>query len=75
MVRAWHDAMERAIRQAVAMEHLREDTEVAQLLYEVHGLILSLHHDTRFLRLPGAPERARKGFERLIASHLHTAPA
>jgi len=75
MVRAWHDAMERAIRQAVAMDHLRQDTEVAQLLYEVHGLILSLHHDTRFLRLPGAPERARKGFERLIASHLPTPSA
>lgn len=70
MVRAWHDALERAIRQAIAMEHLREDTEAAQLLYEIHGLILSLHHDTRFLRLPGAQERARKGFERLINAQL-----
>lgn len=70
MVRAWHEAMERAIQQAIAMEHLRPDTETPQLLYEMHGLILALHHDTRFLRLPGATDRARAGFERLIASHL-----
>lgn len=72
MVLAWHDAMERAIQQAIAMQHLRADTEAAQLLYEMHGLILALHHDTRFLRRPGATERARKGFERLITNQLHS---
>jgi AcrR family transcriptional regulator len=74
MVRAWQDALDRAIRQAVALQHLRADTDAAQLLYEIHGLILALHHDTRFLRAPGAPDRARKGFERLITDHLLPAP-
>jgi len=70
MVRAWQEALERAIQQAVASGHLRADTDVPQLLYEMHGLILALHHDTRFLRASGAPDRARKGFNRLITDHL-----
>ena len=37
------------------------------MLFEVHGLILALHHDARFLRTPGALERARKAFDRSIA--------
>ena len=37
-----------------------------QMLFEVHGFILALHHDARFMRNPGALDRARKGFERLV---------
>jgi len=75
MVRAWQDALDRAIRQAMALQHLRADTDAAQLLYEMHGLILALHHDTRLLRASGAPDRARTGFERLITDHLQPTPA
>ena len=46
-----------------------------QMLFEVHGLILALHHDARFLRLPGAVERARKGFERIVQAQLLAEPA
>jgi hypothetical protein len=38
------------------------------MLFEIHGLILALHHDARFLRTPGAPDRARAGFERILVS-------
>ena len=71
MVQAWHAALGRAIRIAVDEGHLREDTDPAQMLFEMHGLILALHHDARFLRIPGAPERARAGFARL-ATHFAT---
>lgn len=74
MVRAWHAALEKAIRMAIEEGHLREDTEPLQMLFEVHGLILALHHDARFLRLPGALDRARAGFERTVA-HYATAPS
>jgi len=67
MVRTWQRALERAIRAAVAEQHLRADTDVGQLLFEVHGLILALHHDARFLRHAGAEARARTGFERVLA--------
>ncbi|MBA4176552.1 MAG: TetR family transcriptional regulator [Leptothrix sp. (in: Bacteria)] len=75
MVRAWHAALERAIRMAMAEGQLRADTEPMQMLFELHGLILALHHDARFLRTPGAPDRARAGFERVLANYAGSAPA
>lgn len=69
MVRAWHTALKRAIEIAVEVGDLRPDTDAAQMLFEVHGLILALHHDARFLRSPGAVERARIGFARTISHY------
>jgi AcrR family transcriptional regulator len=74
MVRAWQQALERAIRQAVDEGHLRADTDPAQMLFEIHGLILALHHDARFLRNPGVVGRARAGFERVV-EHYQAPPA
>ena len=74
MVRAWHAALERAIRMAIAEGQLRPDTDPAQMLFEIHGLILALHHDARFLRNPGVLDRARAGFARVLADH-RTEPA
>jgi AcrR family transcriptional regulator len=67
MVRTWHRALERAIRLAVEEGHLRPDTDPTQMLFEIHGLILALHHDARFMRNPGATDRAVRGFERILA--------
>jgi len=66
MVQAWQDALERAVRIAVEEGHLKADMDPLQLVFEVHGLILALHHDARFLRNPGALERVRAGFDRLV---------
>ena len=73
MVLSWQDALERAIAMAVDEGHLRADTEAEQMLFEVHGLILALHHDARFLCKPGAVDRARAAFARVLA-HYATAP-
>jgi AcrR family transcriptional regulator len=75
MVRSWQAALEHAISLAIEAGHLRADTDTLQMLFEVHGLILALHHDARFLRLPGAVERARKGFDRIVAFNLVAAAA
>jgi AcrR family transcriptional regulator len=74
MVRAWQSALERAIRLSIEAGHLRPDTDSLQMLFEVHGLILALHHDARFLRLPGAVDRARKGFDRIVSYYLQAEP-
>ncbi|MET0518602.1 MAG: TetR/AcrR family transcriptional regulator [Burkholderiaceae bacterium] len=66
MVKAWHGALGKAIRLAQQVGHLRDDADVDQILFELHGLILSLHHDARFLRSPGALARAGLGFERAV---------
>jgi AcrR family transcriptional regulator len=41
MVRTWHAALERAIRGAIDEGHLRADSDAAQMLFEIHGLILA----------------------------------
>jgi AcrR family transcriptional regulator len=69
MVRAWQGALLRAVQQAADSGDLQPDTDAGQLVYEMYGLILALHHDARFLRTPGALERARRGFERLIETY------
>lgn len=66
MVLLWHGALERAIRQAIDMGQLKPDTDPMQMLFEIHGLILSLHHDARFLRSDGATARATRGFSRVL---------
>jgi AcrR family transcriptional regulator len=70
MVRAWHDALQRAIVIAVEEGQLRADSDVQQMLFEMHGLILALHHDARLMRTSGAPQRARQGFERVVNHYL-----
>jgi AcrR family transcriptional regulator len=66
MVQAWQGALERAIRIAIDQGHLKRDTDPMQMLFEIHGLILALHHDARFLRTPGSIERARRAFEHVL---------
>jgi AcrR family transcriptional regulator len=75
MVLLWHGALGRAIRMAVDLGHLRPDTDPMQMLFEIHGLILSLHHDARLLRSAGAVDRARLGFERLLQHYTTAAPS
>ena len=70
MVQAWQDALVRAVRLAVTEGHLRDDTDPKQLVFEVHGLILALHHDARFLRNPVATERVRAAFDRVIGTYV-----
>jgi AcrR family transcriptional regulator len=74
MVRAWQAALDRAIRLAIDEGHLKPDTDPLQMLFELHGLILALHHDARFLRQPGALDRAHAGFERTVGHYMAAAP-
>ena len=74
MVLAWHAAMHRAILQAIEQDHLHPDTDADQVLFELHGLILALHHDARFLRTPSAVQRTRAGLERVLAPWIDPPP-
>ncbi|MGI4848724.1 MAG: TetR/AcrR family transcriptional regulator [Janthinobacterium lividum] len=69
MVRAWQQALLRSVGQAVELGHLRVDTDAAQLVFEMHGLILALHHEARFMQQPDSIRRAQLGFDRLIDSY------
>ena len=75
MVLAWHDALGLAFRIAIDEGQLRPDTDPQQMLFEIHGLILALHHDARLLRIAGAVDRARTGFERAVGYYATTTAA
>ncbi len=73
-VTSWQAAVRRAVEQAQGEGQLVRDVDPLQVAFEVHGLILALHYEARFLKVPGAAERARQGFARILERY-HTAAA
>lgn len=65
-VMTWHAAMKRAIITAKQERHLRDDADEEQMLFEIHGLILALHYEARFLKTPGSIARANAGFDNIL---------
>jgi AcrR family transcriptional regulator len=65
-VRTWLAAMDRAVRQAQELGQLNAQADPSQVLFEIHGLILALHYEARFLKSPGSIERAVKGFGSIL---------
>ena len=66
-VNTWQNALQRSVAQAQKEKHLTDKADPLQVAFEIHGLILALHYEARFLRNPGAAERARKGFSEIVA--------
>lgn len=73
-VQTWHGAMKRAITQAKEERHLNADVDEEQMLFEIHGLILALHYEARFLKNPGSIARANTGFENILRRYGAAAP-
>ena len=67
-VRTWLSAMKRAMEQAKEVGDLQADVDVDQLLFEIHGLILALHYEARFLKTAGSIERGMRGFNNILAA-------
>jgi AcrR family transcriptional regulator len=65
-VTSWQAAVRRAVEQAQEEQHLVHQVDPLQVAFEIHGLILALHYEARFLKVPGATERARQGFARIL---------
>ena len=68
-VRTWLAAMTRAVEQAKQAGHLRADADEQQVAFEIHALILALHHEARFLKTPGSMARATTGFANILARY------
>jgi AcrR family transcriptional regulator len=73
MVTTWQQALHRATLQAIECGDLKAETDPEQLVFEMYGLILALHHDARFLKIVGSFEHAQQGFQRLISHYGNTA--
>jgi AcrR family transcriptional regulator len=69
-VDGWRAQLARAARQAVEHGHLRPDTEVEQLVFEIYSLMLGMHHDSRFRKDPQASKRVVAAFERLLEARV-----
>jgi AcrR family transcriptional regulator len=65
-VNTWMAALRRAIEQAVQAGHFSDATDVEQTLFEIHGLILALHYEARFLKAGGSVERALRSFDGIL---------
>jgi AcrR family transcriptional regulator len=65
-VKSWLAAMTRAVIQAREEGHLRAEFDEQQLIFEIHGLILALHYEARFLKTPGSTDRAHAGFDNIL---------
>ncbi|WP_041675052.1 TetR/AcrR family transcriptional regulator [Ramlibacter tataouinensis] len=74
-VMAWHAAMKRAIAGAKEEGHLRAEVDEEQMLFEIHGLILALHYEARFLKNPGSIARANAGFDNILRRYGTDSPA
>ena len=68
-VKTWLSAMHRTVVQAKEAGHLRSDADEQQIAFEIHGLILALHYEARFLKMPGSVERANTGFINIVTRY------
>lgn len=68
-VNTWHAAVRHAVQLAIDEGHLRADADAAQIAFEIHGLILALHYEARFLRCADGVQRARAGFDNIVARY------
>ncbi len=68
-VKTWLAAMYRAVVQAKEEGQLNDDADEKQMAFEIHGLILALHYEARFLKNPGSIKHANTGFENILARY------
>ncbi|WP_294765082.1 TetR/AcrR family transcriptional regulator [uncultured Rhodoferax sp.] len=68
-VQTWLGALYRAVVLAKQCGHLHANADEHQMAFEIHGLILALHYEARFLKNPGSIERANRGFANILARY------
>ena len=73
-VKTWLSALHRTVSQAQQEGHLAADVDPAQLVFEIHGLILALQYEARFLQSNGSLHRAVRGFDNLLARYGAESP-
>ena len=71
--RGWQGEMQTAARQAIECGHLGPACDPEQLVFELYGVMLALHHDARLLRDARAVERAHRAFDRTVGYYAAAA--
>ena len=70
----WQTALCRAVELAHDEGQLSRASDAHQIAFEIHGLILALHYEARFLRNPSAADRARQGFQHILTRYAGAGP-
>jgi AcrR family transcriptional regulator len=65
-MKTWLTAVRRCIAMAIEAEHLAKATDPKQMMFEIHGLILAVHYEAKFLKSKHSMERAKVGFDNLL---------
>ena len=73
-VASWQTALRRAVELAQVEGQLSTQSDAHQIAFEIHGLILALHYEARFLRNPSATDRARRGFAYILDRYAQDLP-
>ncbi len=68
-VQTWLLALHRAIVQAQECDELDRSADAQQIAFEIHGLILALHYEARFLKNPGSLLRANTAFANILVRY------
>ncbi len=68
-VTRWRAALRRTVLQAVETGELKADTDPAQLVSELNGVMMTQLHDARFLRDAQAADRATQSWRRILSSY------
>ena len=66
--RDWIDLLAQTARAAIEEGHFRRDLDVDQFAFELYGIVLGFHHQSRLFRDPQALTRMQTAFDRLLAS-------
>jgi AcrR family transcriptional regulator len=64
----WRQTLMMLIRDAIDKRHLLQDTDVAQLAWDLFGIYLSHHVSSHSLRDPDAEKKAQFSVRRIVAS-------
>jgi hypothetical protein len=65
-VKTWLTAVHRCVVQARDHGHLQADMDAEQMVFELHGLILALQYEARFLKSAKSLARTANGFQNIL---------
>jgi hypothetical protein len=68
-MKTWLTAVRRCVAMAVEAGHLVKTADPKQVVFEIHGLILALHYEAKFIKSPKSMERAKVGFDNLLTRY------
>ena len=68
-MKTWLTAVRRCIAMAIEAGHLAQTTDPKQMMFEIHGLILAVHYEAKFLKSVRSMERAKIGFDSLLTRY------